>query len=62
MIKTTSKEDIVISMIRRGMPYKEISLALGLSLHTIHGYVRNLFLKFSVNNKIELLNGVNKNV
>jgi len=62
MIKTTPKEDVIISMARKGISYKEMSLALGLSLHTIHGYVRNLFLKFRVSNKIELLNEVNKNV
>lgn len=62
MVKITSREEVIMKMIRLGISYKEMSLALGLSVHTIHGYVRDLFLKFNVSNKIELLNEVDKNV
>ena len=45
----------VLQLVDKGYSNKEISTLLGLSIHTVNGYVKNLFQRISVNSRTELI-------
>jgi len=49
------REEEVLMLLRDGLSEKEAAVRLELSKHTIHTYVRNLFKRFAVTSRSELL-------
>lgn len=46
----------ILSLLVQGRARKQIANDLGLSIHTVHGYVRDLYRHFGVNSHLELIN------
>lgn len=51
----TPRERETLDMLRGGSSEKVIARAMGLSVHTVHGYVKSLYRKLGVNSRAELL-------
>lgn len=49
------REEEVLMLLRDGLSEKEVASRLELSRHTVHTYVRQLFKRFSVSSRTELL-------
>jgi DNA-binding CsgD family transcriptional regulator len=49
------KESAVLGLIARGFTYDETAQRLGLSSHTVHTHVRNIYGKLDARNKTEAL-------
>ena len=47
------KETEVLTLVARGFSYAETANLLGISVHTVHSHVRNIYGKLSVNSKTE---------
>jgi DNA-binding CsgD family transcriptional regulator len=45
----------VLGLLLRGLPRKEIADRMGISLHTVHGYARDLYGRFAVHSQAELI-------
>jgi DNA-binding CsgD family transcriptional regulator len=45
----------VLAMLLNGRPRKEIAQGLGISLHTVHGYAKDLYARFGVHSQAELI-------
>lgn len=54
-ISISARLQDVLMLIEKGYPTKEISKLLSISEHTVYGYVKELFRKFEVNNRTELV-------
>lgn len=52
-IVLTPREEDVLRLLAKGCKSAEIASILGLSLHTINGYVRDIYAKLGVRNKAE---------
>jgi DNA-binding NarL/FixJ family response regulator len=53
--RLTVKESAVLGLIARGFTYDEAAQRLGLSSHTVHTHVRNIYGKLDARNKTEAL-------
>ena len=49
------KESEVLALVARGFSYPETANLLGISVHTVHSHVRNIYGKLSVNSKTEAI-------
>jgi DNA-binding NarL/FixJ family response regulator len=49
----TQREHEVLGLLSKGHPDKEIADALGISIHTVHEHVRNVFEKLGTHNRTE---------
>ena len=49
----TQREHEVLGLLSKGHPDKEIADELGISIHTVHEHVRNIFEKLHVHNRTE---------
>ncbi|MGE0496867.1 MAG: response regulator [Ramlibacter sp.] len=49
------KETEVLGLVARGFSYPETASLLGISVHTVHSHVRNIYGKLSVNSKTEAI-------
>jgi DNA-binding NarL/FixJ family response regulator len=49
------KETEVLTLVARGFSYAETANLLGISVHTVHSHVRNIYGKLSVNSKTEAI-------
>jgi DNA-binding NarL/FixJ family response regulator len=47
----TQREHEVLALLSSGSPDKEIASRLGISVYTVHGHVRNIFVKLGVHNR-----------
>ncbi|TAE67617.1 MAG: DNA-binding response regulator [Bacteroidetes bacterium] len=53
--KLTSREKEILVLVKEGKKYKKISDLLFISEETVKKHIRNIYKKFSVNNKIEAI-------
>lgn len=51
----TEREREVYELLLRGTPNKEISLRLGVTIHTVRSHVHSILRKRNKSNRIELL-------
>jgi signal transduction histidine kinase/DNA-binding NarL/FixJ family response regulator len=51
----TSRQIEIIKLVEQGLEYKQIADKLNISVKTIHRHIQNLFEKFGVHSKIELM-------
>lgn len=58
--KLSAKELEVAELLMVGKSYKEIALLLNKSFHTINYHIKNMYVKFDVNSKTELVYMLNK--
>ena len=56
----TTRETDIIALITNGHEYKEIGCLLDISVNTVSNHVHNIYKKFNVNNKIDLINEIKK--
>ena len=54
--KITDKEQEIITLLKKGLEYKEIADKLKISINTVRTHMRRLFYKCNVVNKVEFLN------
>ncbi|MBN1798324.1 MAG: response regulator [Spirochaetales bacterium] len=52
----TEKEKEIITLLMAGNEYKEIAYYLKISINTLKPYIRNIYKKLDISNKIELMN------
>jgi two-component system NarL family response regulator len=50
------KENRIIRYIEEGLTYKIIAERLGLSPHTVHNHIKNIYGKLHAGNRIDALN------
>ncbi len=60
LLQFTTRETEVARLLMKGKPYKIIAKELFISEKTVTKHIQNLFEKAEVNNKIELINKLNK--
>jgi len=51
----TAREKDVVNELLKGLTYKEISIALGISSTTVNDHIKNVYVKLGVRSKSELL-------
>jgi len=51
----TSREDEVLRMVAAGQTNSEISLKLGISVHTVERHLANVYEKWDIHNRVELV-------
>lgn len=51
--KLTPAEKAVLNLIARGFKYAEIGKLNGVSVHTVHSHIKNIYAKLSVNSRSE---------
>ena len=51
----TARESDVVNELLKGLTYKEISFALGISSTTVNDHIKNVYIKLDVRSKSELL-------
>lgn len=49
----TRREHEVLELLSKGHPDKDIADQLGISIHTVHEHVRNIFEKLGAHNRTE---------
>jgi DNA-binding NarL/FixJ family response regulator len=49
----TPRETEVLSLIARGLRNAEVAAALGLTLHTVAGYVKSVYAKLGISSRAE---------
>lgn len=54
-VKLTNQEQRLCTELYKGLSYQEISEALNVSINTVRYHVKNLYLKFDVNARAELV-------
>ena len=54
--KISQHELEIINLLRKGLEYKEIAVEQKISMNTVKTYIKRIYKKCNVNNKIELLN------
>jgi DNA-binding NarL/FixJ family response regulator len=52
-VSLSEREHEVLRLIEKGLTYDEIALALGISWHTVTGYLRRVYKKLEVNSRSE---------
>ncbi|HLF65477.1 MAG TPA: response regulator transcription factor [Saprospiraceae bacterium] len=52
----SSREHEVLSLLSRGLLYKEIAHQLGISANTVRQHIHNIYRKLHVQNKVEAIN------
>ncbi len=58
--KLTEKEDEIVKLLLTGKSYKEIATELNKSFFTVNYHLKNIYSKYNVNSKAELLYLLNK--
>jgi len=53
LAQMTQREHEVLSLLSKGLPDKDIADQLGISIHTVHEHVRNVFEKLGAHNRTE---------
>jgi DNA-binding NarL/FixJ family response regulator len=53
LVNLTQREHEVLELLSKGHPDKEIADQLGISIHTVHEHVRNIFDKLGAHNRTE---------
>jgi two-component system NarL family response regulator len=56
----SSKENRIIRCIEEGLTYKIIAERLGISPHTVHNHIKNIYGKLHAGNRVEALNRARK--
>jgi DNA-binding NarL/FixJ family response regulator len=51
--RLTPAEDNVLQYVARGFKYAEIAQLTGVSIHTVHSHIKNIYAKLSVNSRSE---------
>ncbi len=51
--RLTPSEDNVLQYVARGFKYAEIAQLTGVSIHTVHSHIKNIYAKLSVNSRSE---------
>jgi DNA-binding NarL/FixJ family response regulator len=51
----SQRETQVLGAISKGMAYKEVAFSLGLSSHTVHAHVRNIYAKLQITDRREAI-------
>ncbi len=51
--RLTPAEDKVLQYVARGFKYAEIAQLTGVSIHTVHSHIKNIYAKLSVNSRSE---------
>ena len=51
----SGREKDIVKCIEEGMTYKEISLTLGISSHTVHTHIKRIYEKLQAKNRAEVL-------
>ncbi|MEI8280276.1 MAG: response regulator transcription factor [Bacteroidota bacterium] len=59
-VKLTNREREILALVEQGMTYKEISSKLYITFFTVNHHLKNIYTKFNVNSKIELITKLNK--
>ena len=54
-VSTTRQEERIISYIKEGMTNKEIAIQLSISTSTVKTHINNIYKKFAINSREELL-------
>jgi len=57
----TTRENQVINQMLKGFTYKEIAMALSISVSTVNDHLKNIYVKLGVNSKAELISKLLKN-
>jgi len=60
-ISVTPRERDIILLLEKGFSYKEIGADLDISINTVNNHIANIYKKFSVRSKVELLNALRDN-
>lgn len=55
-IQLTEKEKLVVRYISKGKTYEAVSLESGLKIDSVRYYIKRVYRKLNVNNKVEMLN------
>ncbi len=58
----TNKENEILTLLSKGLLYKEIAAALSISVGTVTQHIHNIYGKLHVSNKTEAINKFRKNV
>jgi signal transduction histidine kinase/DNA-binding NarL/FixJ family response regulator len=56
----THREIEIINLILKGSEYKEISNMLEISINTVNNHIQNIYKKLNIQNRIELINLINR--
>jgi len=57
-LSVTPRERDIIILLEKGLSYKEIGAELDISINTVNNHIANIYKKFSVRSKVELLNAL----
>jgi DNA-binding NarL/FixJ family response regulator len=52
-IRLTPAEDNVLQYVARGFKYAEIAQLVGVTIHTVHSHIKNIYAKLSVSSRSE---------
>ena len=52
----SSRQRLALNLLTLGHSHKQIAGHMGISLHTLHGYVKNIYRHFGVRSQAELMN------
>ena len=52
----STRQRLALNLLTLGHSHKQIASHMGISLHTLHGYVKNIYRHFSVRSQAELMN------
>ncbi|MEI2748092.1 MAG: response regulator transcription factor [Ferruginibacter sp.] len=58
----TNKENEILTLLSKGLLYKEIAVALSISVGTVTQHIHNIYGKLHVSNKTEAINKFRKNL
>jgi DNA-binding CsgD family transcriptional regulator len=57
-LSITPREKDIVLLLEQGLSYKEIGSELSISINTVNNHIANIYKKFSVRSKVELLNAL----
>lgn len=57
-LSITPREKDIVILLEQGLSYKEIGAELDISINTVNNHIANIYKKFSVRSKVELLNAL----
>jgi len=52
----STRQRLALNLLTHGQSHKQIAMHMGISLHTLHGYVKNIYRHFGVRSQAELMN------
>jgi DNA-binding NarL/FixJ family response regulator len=61
MEKLSKKEKVIAAYLIEGKSYKEIATIINKSFHAVNYHIRNMYVKYNVNSKAELIYKLNNN-